>query len=77
MAIRRSNPHTPREPLRPEKLLLAARRADASRERWPEMLPAICPACRTLLGLVLAGGAILCRDCGTWATADEIIEVAE
>jgi hypothetical protein len=60
-------PTTPR--LR--RLMLTRRRAEASVEREPELLPAICPRCQSVLGLVVAGGAILCRDCRCWAPASD------
>jgi hypothetical protein len=58
-------------------LLLRQRRETARRERDPELLPAICPGCQTVLGHVLAGGSMLSRECGTWADAIEIVEVAD
>lgn len=69
MPLSRARPrraHPVKDP-RPTRLLIRERRAEASQERLPELLPAICPECRTVLGLVIPGGQLLCRDCGTWA----------
>jgi uncharacterized Zn finger protein (UPF0148 family) len=51
----------------------AERRRRAATERLPDMLPAICPDCRVVLGLVVAGGEMYCPDCGVWASTEETL----
>lgn len=64
--------HADRDP-RTGRLLKRERQADATIERLPELLPATCPTCRVVLGLVEADGELLCRNCGRWVPADEIL----
>jgi len=59
------------EPSRLGRLMVRERRAAAAQERIPELLPATCPDCHAVLGLVIVGGAIWCKACGRWATTDE------
>lgn len=54
---------------RPDRLLLADRRRTGRVDREPPLLPARCPRCHVVLGLVIAGGEVLCRTCGVWAPA--------
>jgi hypothetical protein len=69
-AMRASSPHV-REPLRPGRLLIQARKREAGREREPELLPAICPSCLGVIGLAELGEDRWCRDCGIWVAVDE------
>jgi hypothetical protein len=46
-------------------------RAAASVEREPPLLPATCPRCRVVLGLVEVGHALRCVDCGIWVEPDD------
>ena len=69
---RDSSPHT-RTPARPERLQTREHRRTAAVERLPELLPATCPSCRVVLGLVEEDGELLCRACGQWASADDEI----
>ena len=69
MSFRDRNPRE-REMHRPDRLLLARRKHEASRERHRELLPCICPDCGAVLGLAEPSEELLCRDCGAWAAAD-------
>ena len=66
-----------RELHRPDRLLARQRRAEASRERLPELVPARCPTCLYVIGLAEIGEDRWCRDCGGWfAVIDEFTESA-
>ena len=70
---------TPHQPViqRPGRLLVARRKQEASIEREPEQLPAICRSCGVVLGLISTDELTFCRECGVWVAADdEILEVA-
>lgn len=54
-------------PQRPDCLLARQRRAEVSREREPELLPAVCPQCGGVIGLVLSDQVVWCRGCARWA----------
>lgn len=56
---------TPRE----RRLLIAQRRREAATERIRELVPAICPRCRSLVGLAESDAELFCHDCGVWAPA--------
>jgi hypothetical protein len=56
---------------RTNRLVTRARQAEAGRARLPEFVPAICPRRGAVLGLVVAEGEVLCRDCGVWAPATD------
>ncbi len=68
-----THPHVhDRDATRRNQQLKRERRERAAVEWLPELLPAVCPACGVALGLVVAGGELLCRACGVWAPADDL-----
>jgi hypothetical protein len=63
MPAHRSTSPRVREPGRPGRLLIQERRAAASRERLPQMVPAICPSCLGVIGRAEPGEDRWCRNC--------------
>ncbi len=77
MKLRGKSPRT-WEPRRPDKLVAQIRKAEASVERLPELLPARCPSCGSIVGLVGVDGELLCRAWGVWAAADsDLLRIGE